>query len=47
MSDVCEFCEKRDGEVLVTFEGRVVSCCDACWQRAEDERPKGDTDDEC
>ena len=45
--DICEFCEKREGEVLVTFEGRVVSCCDTCWQRAEDERPKGDTDDEC
>lgn len=36
--DRCHWCRSLDAEVNVSLtDGRIVGCCDTCWQRGQDE----------
>ncbi len=41
----CGICQRREADVTVVIEGRIVGVCDTCYQRAEDERRGGPDDD--
>ena len=43
----CFVCGRREEDQLVDFEGAVRGICSTCWERGQDELPRGDADDEC
>jgi hypothetical protein len=38
LRDRCYWCRRREPDVNVSLEdGRIVGCCDTCWERGRDE----------
>jgi hypothetical protein len=38
LRDRCYWCRRREPDANVSLEdGRIVGCCDTCWERGQDE----------
>lgn len=42
----CDVCKRRPSDTVITVETRWTAICDTCYQRVQDERQKGLSDDD-